>query len=116
MGLFQAISQRSANSSEYGTPRIITLGGDHTTTLSALRSTFNHWGAVSVIHFDSHIGVFNPRETNDTDADNIIKRYLGSCSDRSVLSASLKVIVLTKPKVVESPTMRKLMSSSWCET
>jgi agmatinase len=32
------------------------LGGDHTTTLSALRSTFNHWGAVSVIHFDSHLG------------------------------------------------------------
>lgn len=38
-------------------PRIVTLGGDHTTTLSALRSTYGHWGAVSVIHFDSHIGM-----------------------------------------------------------
>lgn len=38
------------------TPRIVTLGGDHTTTLSALRSTYRRWGQVSVIHFDSHIG------------------------------------------------------------
>ncbi|TID27616.1 agmatinase 1 [Venturia nashicola] len=54
------ISGRLANSSEYSTPRIITLGGDHTTTLSALRSTFTHWGAVSVIHFDSHIDTWDP--------------------------------------------------------
>jgi agmatinase len=38
------------------TPRIITLGGDHTTTLPALRSAASRWGKVSVIHFDSHIG------------------------------------------------------------
>lgn len=36
------------------------LGGDHTTTLSALRSTFDRWGSVSVIHFDSHIGKTPP--------------------------------------------------------
>ncbi|KAE9974658.1 hypothetical protein EG328_003725 [Venturia inaequalis] len=54
------ISHRSTNSSEYRTPRIITLGGDHTTTLSALRSTFTHWGPVSVIHFDSHIDTWDP--------------------------------------------------------
>lgn len=35
----------------------MTLGGDHTTTLSALRSTYEHFGPVSVIHFDSHIGL-----------------------------------------------------------
>lgn len=38
------------------TPRIVTLGGDHTTTLPALRSAAARWGKVSVIHFDSHIG------------------------------------------------------------
>ncbi|KAF2102843.1 Arginase/deacetylase [Rhizodiscina lignyota] len=54
------VSGRPANSSEYTTPRIIMLGGDHTTTLSALRSTFHHWGAVSVIHFDSHIDTWDP--------------------------------------------------------
>lgn len=36
------------------------LGGDHTVTLAALRSTINHWGVVSVIHFDSHIDTWNP--------------------------------------------------------
>jgi len=38
----------------------VTLGGDHTTTLSALRSTHRHWGPVSVIHFDSHIDTWDP--------------------------------------------------------
>ena len=32
------------------------LGGDHTTTLPALRSVHKHWGQASVIHFDSHLG------------------------------------------------------------
>lgn len=41
-------------------PRIITLGGDHTTTLPALRSTFKHHGPVSVIHFDSHLDTWDP--------------------------------------------------------
>jgi agmatinase len=46
----------TANKSASSTPRIMMLGGDHTTTLSALRSTKERWGPVSVIHFDSHIG------------------------------------------------------------
>lgn len=56
----QVTSSRRANSTEYTVPRIITLGGDHTTTLPALRSTFHHWGAVSVIHFDSHLDTWDP--------------------------------------------------------
>ncbi|KAK1500577.1 proclavaminate amidinohydrolase [Colletotrichum tamarilloi] len=50
----------AANSSVSITPRILTLGGDHTTTLSALRSTYQRWGPVSVIHFDSHIDTWDP--------------------------------------------------------
>lgn len=49
-------SRQAANLSVSKTPRILTLGGDHTTTLSALRSTAEKWGDVSVVHFDSHIG------------------------------------------------------------
>lgn len=49
-------SNRAANPHKAASPRIVMLGGDHTTTLSALRSTYQHWGKVSVIHFDSHIG------------------------------------------------------------
>ncbi|KUI70296.1 hypothetical protein VM1G_06067 [Cytospora mali] len=50
----------AANASVSRTPRILTLGGDHTTTLSALRSTSERWGDVSVIHFDSHIDTWDP--------------------------------------------------------
>jgi len=54
-------SSRKSNSSDFTVPRIVTLGGDHTTTLSALRSTNDHWGPVSVIHFDSHIDTWDPK-------------------------------------------------------
>ncbi|KAG9525439.1 Arginase/deacetylase, partial [Aureobasidium melanogenum] len=54
------VSSRVTNTTDYTVPRLVTLGGDHTTTLSALRSTFKHWGAVSVIHFDSHIDTWDP--------------------------------------------------------
>ncbi|KAI1153151.1 arginase [Nemania diffusa] len=52
----KVISGRKAANTTYSvTPRIIALGGDHTTTLPALRSVHQHWGQVSVIHFDSHL-------------------------------------------------------------
>ncbi|KAF1924324.1 arginase family protein, partial [Didymella exigua CBS 183.55] len=57
----KGISARKTNSSDFTVPRIVTLGGDHTTTLSALRSTHSHWGPVSVIHFDSHIDTWDPK-------------------------------------------------------
>ncbi|KAJ9230305.1 hypothetical protein DTO166G5_7387 [Paecilomyces variotii] len=57
----KVISSRPATASNTSpVPRIITLGGDHTTTLSALRSTYEKWGPVSVVHFDSHIDTWNP--------------------------------------------------------
>ncbi|KIW31704.1 agmatinase, variant [Cladophialophora immunda] len=58
----KVVSSRTANTTEVAdVPRIITLGGDHTTTLAALRSTIDHWGPVSVIHFDSHIDTWDPK-------------------------------------------------------
>jgi len=50
-----------ADASKSHVPRIITLGGDHTTTLSALRGTHDNWGEVSVVHFDSHIDTWDPK-------------------------------------------------------
>ena len=59
----KVVSGRLANSSHISTvPRIIVLGGDHTTTLAALRSTVDHWGPVSVVHFDSHIDTWDPKK------------------------------------------------------
>ncbi|KAH7069099.1 arginase family-domain-containing protein [Paraphoma chrysanthemicola] len=57
----KTVSSKRTNASDYTTPRIVTLGGDHTTTLSALRSTFDRWGPSSVIHFDSHIDTWDPK-------------------------------------------------------
>ncbi|KAH0842999.1 hypothetical protein AYO21_03287 [Fonsecaea monophora] len=58
----RVVSGRTANATEVAeVPRIIALGGDHTTTLAALRSTISHWGPVSVIHFDSHIDTWDPK-------------------------------------------------------
>ncbi|ORY61412.1 arginase family protein [Pseudomassariella vexata] len=48
------------NASISSTPRILMLGGDHTVTLAALRSTYERWGVVNVIHFDSHIDTWDP--------------------------------------------------------
>ncbi|GJN70571.1 proclavaminate amidinohydrolase [Purpureocillium lilacinum] len=53
-------SRTAANTDRSSVPRIVTLGGDHTTTLSALRSTAHNWGKVSVVHFDSHIDTWDP--------------------------------------------------------
>ncbi|KAI0015601.1 arginase [Xylariomycetidae sp. FL0641] len=52
--------RRARNETFSKTPRLVTLGGDHTTTLSALRSTHARWGPASVIHFDSHIDTWDP--------------------------------------------------------
>ncbi|KAK9425721.1 putative Arginase [Seiridium unicorne] len=52
--------RKAANMSHSVTPRILTLGGDHTTTLSALRSVHDRWGKVAVVHFDSHIDTWDP--------------------------------------------------------
>ncbi|KAI1425758.1 arginase [Xylaria sp. FL1777] len=54
--------RQAANQSFSSTPRIIMIGGDHTTTLPALRSVYKHWGQASVIHFDSHLDTWDPSE------------------------------------------------------
>ncbi|KAK4164411.1 arginase family-domain-containing protein [Cladorrhinum sp. PSN259] len=56
------VSGRPAKSSDKGSvPRIITLGGDHTTTLPALRAAYKRWGEISVVHFDAHIDTWDPK-------------------------------------------------------
>ncbi|KAF3915273.1 Guanidinobutyrase [Arthrobotrys entomopaga] len=46
------------------TPKIITLGGDHTIALAALRALNQHHGQVAVLHFDAHLDTWNPTKTN----------------------------------------------------
>lgn len=42
-------------------PKVITMGGDHTITLLALRSAYEKFGKLAVLHFDSHIDTWDPK-------------------------------------------------------
>jgi len=68
-GSHQKITKFNTTSKQNGTiPRIITLGGDHTITLPALRAIHAHFGKVAVLHFDSHLDTWDPRalSSNET--------------------------------------------------
>ncbi|KAK6358244.1 hypothetical protein TWF730_007594 [Orbilia blumenaviensis] len=41
-------------------PKIVTLGGDHTIALAALRALNKLHGQVAVLHFDAHLDTWNP--------------------------------------------------------
>ncbi|KAK6501517.1 hypothetical protein TWF481_009355 [Arthrobotrys musiformis] len=41
-------------------PKIVTLGGDHTIALAALRALNKFHGQVAVLHFDAHLDTWNP--------------------------------------------------------
>ncbi|KAI5968908.1 hypothetical protein KGF57_000023 [Candida theae] len=44
-------------------PRVITMGGDHTITLMALRNLHEQWKKpIKIIHFDSHIDTWDPKK------------------------------------------------------
>lgn len=40
--------------------KVITMGGDHTITLMALRAAYEKFGKLAVLHFDSHIDTWDP--------------------------------------------------------
>lgn len=48
-------------------PRVITMGGDHTITLPIMRSMYSAYGALSVIHFDSHLDTWKPKVSSHHD-------------------------------------------------
>ncbi|KAK4443044.1 putative agmatinase 1 precursor [Podospora aff. communis PSN243] len=54
-------AKRPANKKLSPIPRVVVLGGDHTTTLPALRAAHKNWGKLSVIHFDVHIDTWEPK-------------------------------------------------------
>lgn len=56
----RAIHNKTTLKEGLKSPKVITLGGDHTVTLMALKAAFEHHGPVAVIHFDSHIDTWDP--------------------------------------------------------
>jgi agmatinase len=60
---WEAIGARKAKATDKSTiPRIISIGGDHTISLPAIRALYKTWGRVAVLHFDSHLDSWNPKQ------------------------------------------------------
>ncbi|KAJ4421857.1 hypothetical protein N0V82_003457 [Gnomoniopsis sp. IMI 355080] len=45
-----------------GVPRLVSIGGDHTISLPAIRALHKTWGQVAVLHFDSHLDSWDPKQ------------------------------------------------------
>ncbi|CDR40528.1 CYFA0S05e01486g1_1 [Cyberlindnera fabianii] len=57
----RAIGKHSTTSkNKHKTPKIFTLGGDHTITLPSIRAAYENWGQIAVVHIDSHLDTWNP--------------------------------------------------------
>lgn len=54
------LSHESKAESNELPPRLVTLGGDHSIILPALRSLHKLYGRLAVIHFDSHLDTWSP--------------------------------------------------------
>ena len=50
-----AVTPRARGKDGVYHPRVLSLGGDHSILLPALRSVHEIYGPVSVLHFDSHL-------------------------------------------------------------
>ncbi|KAH6974396.1 arginase family protein [Ilyonectria sp. MPI-CAGE-AT-0026] len=60
---WEAIGARTVHNTAKGNvPRIIGIGGDHTISLPAIRSLYKTWGRVAVLHFDSHLDSWDPKQ------------------------------------------------------
>ncbi|KAI6752521.1 hypothetical protein HG530_013890 [Fusarium avenaceum] len=60
---WEAIGKRKVHNTEKGNvPRIIGIGGDHTVSLPAIRALHKTWGQVAVLHFDSHLDSWDPKQ------------------------------------------------------
>jgi agmatinase len=54
-------SQSSSSSTKYlHKPKLLTLGGDHSIALPALRALKANYGPVAVVHFDAHLDTWHP--------------------------------------------------------
>ncbi|KAF9885242.1 hypothetical protein FE257_000602 [Aspergillus nanangensis] len=61
-GWKQIGARRPKNTEKGDNVRLISIGGDHTITLPALRALYPIWGKVAVLHFDSHLDTWDPKQ------------------------------------------------------
>lgn len=61
-GMKSINSLKPKNVSSADAVRLITIGGDHTITLPILRALHSTWGRVAILHFDSHLDTWDPKQ------------------------------------------------------
>jgi agmatinase len=59
-GYRQILFHNTTSQAMWPTPRILSLGGDHSIVLPILRSLKEVYGPISVIHLDSHLDTWDP--------------------------------------------------------
>ncbi|KAH6995343.1 arginase family protein [Ilyonectria destructans] len=55
------LSGKTNNTEKSNQRRAITIGGDHTISLPAVRALSSVWGPVAILHFDSHLDTWDPK-------------------------------------------------------
>ncbi|RAH46668.1 Arginase/deacetylase [Aspergillus brunneoviolaceus CBS 621.78] len=55
-------SRKSLNSQKADHVRFLLFGGDHTIILPALRALYPTWGKVAILHFDSYLDIWDPKQ------------------------------------------------------
>lgn len=59
-GFKELLSRPVAAPEKGSTPRLVSLGGDHSVVLPHLRALYEIYGPISVIHFDAHLDTWVP--------------------------------------------------------
>lgn len=57
---FTELGNRPSVSKEHPKPKLVTLGGDHSIALAALRALRESYGPIRVVHFDAHLDTWHP--------------------------------------------------------
>lgn len=61
-GWESVLTRKPKNLDRGGVPRLVSIGGDHTISLPAIRALYKTWGRVAVLHFDSHLDSWDPKQ------------------------------------------------------
>jgi agmatinase len=61
-GWKQIAARQLRNTDKGDHVRLISIGGDHTITLPVLRALYPIWGKIAVLHFDSHLDSWDPKQ------------------------------------------------------
>lgn len=63
---YNELLKRPTTNKNLKVPRLVTLGGDHSIVLPALRALKDIWGPITVIHFDAHLDTWLPNKYPST--------------------------------------------------